>query len=242
MKRILVWDLPVRLFHWILAASFITAFVIANAIDDHSPVFAVHMLLGGIMAFMVLLRVVWGFIGTKWARFESFAVSPKALFAYVRGAFSGQEKRYTGHNPGSSVAAILMFVFIIGLAVTGILMGGRGGNIYKEIHELLAWLMVFTVGAHLLGIAWYTLRNRENVALSMIDGRKVADPSGAIQPVNTAYGLAFLALTVLWTAGLISGYDRTTGRLTLPLTDQSLQVGESGERGGSHEREHREVD
>lgn len=58
MKRILVWDLPVRLFHWALAGSFVVAFAAANLADDESTTFAVHMLLGGVVAFMVLLRFV----------------------------------------------------------------------------------------------------------------------------------------------------------------------------------------
>src|SRR5690606_3743200 len=102
MRRILVWDFPVRFFHWILAISFVIAFAIANFTSDHSPVFAIHMLLGGMMAFMVLLRLVWGFIGTKWARFSTFEVNPKELGAYIKGAFTSGEKSYTGHNPGSS--------------------------------------------------------------------------------------------------------------------------------------------
>lgn len=234
MKRILVWDLPVRFFHWMLAVSFFAAFIIANTVDDHSPVFAVHMLLGGIMAFMLLLRVIWGFIGTKWARFGSFAASPKALFAYVKGAFTGREVRYTGHNPGSSIAAIVMFVCIVGLAVTGLLM--ERAHIFEEIHELLAWLWLITVGVHLLGIIFYTIRNRENVALSMIDGRKKAEPSEAIQTVRPAYGIVFLVLTGLWTVGLITGYDSETGKVTIPLTGQSVQVGEVHE--GPHGEHH----
>ena len=61
-KRILVWDLPVRLFHWILAASFFGAFLIPNLVGDESSWFALHMLLGATMGFMVLLRVVWGVV------------------------------------------------------------------------------------------------------------------------------------------------------------------------------------
>src|SRR5690554_5829023 len=79
MKRILVWDLPVRLFHWILTVAFVVAFLIALNVGHRTPVFAVHMLLGGIAAFMVLLRLVWGFVGTRWARFDSFVMRPREM-------------------------------------------------------------------------------------------------------------------------------------------------------------------
>lgn len=242
MKRILVWDLPVRLFHWILAGSFVAAFTIANLSGDESPAFAVHMLLGGMAAFMVVLRLVWGLVGSRWARFNTFVVSPAKLVVYLKGAFMGGGKRYTGHNPGSSIAALLMFVLILGLAATGVMMG-RGGEAFEEVHEVLAWSMFVVVGAHLAGIALHTVRHREPIALSMVDGRKEAEPAGAIPSAHPVTALAFLVLTALWTAGLVSGYDAPSGRVTLPLIGQTLQVGEGAGHenhqprdGGRHER------
>jgi len=232
MRRTLVWDLPVRLFHWALAGSFVGAFAIAHLVDDESAAFAVHMLLGGVMAFMVLLRAVWGVVGTRWARFRSFVVRPRELLAYLRGALAGGGRRYTGHNPGSSIAALLMFAIVLGLAATGVMMGNGGGEAVEEVHELLAWAMVAVIGAHVAGIAWHTLRHRENIALSMVDGRKEAEPSGAIRSARPGAALAFVALTALWTAGLVGGYDGASGRLTLPLTGQTLNVGEGEEHEG----------
>lgn len=243
MKHILVWDIPIRLFHWILAGSFVVAFAIPNLFDDESAVFAVHMLLGGVMAFMVLLRIVWGFVGTRWARFTSFVANPKELVAYLGEAFAGRGKRYTGHNPGSSLAALLMFVFILGLAGTGIMMGNGGGEVFKELHEILAWSMVAVIGAHIVGIVAHTIRHRENIAMSMVDGRKEAAPSSAIPSASPVVGLVFLVLTGLWATSLISGYDAATGEVTLPLIGQTLQVGEgeghdeSGYDREEHDRE-----
>lgn len=232
MKRILVWDLPVRLFHWLLAASFVGAFAAANLADDESTVFALHMLLGGVMAFMVVLRIVWGFIGSRWVRFSTFVTNPKELVDYVSGALTGSGRRYTGHNPGSSLAALLMFALILGLAGTGVWMGNGGGRAFEEIHELLAWAMVVVVGAHLVGIAWHTLRHREYIAVSMIDGRKEAEPAGAIPSARPVAALLFVLLVGLWAAGLVRGYDAARGRVTLPLIGQTLQVGEGAEHEG----------
>src|SRR5689334_18298443 len=117
MKRILIWDLPTRLFHGSLAAAFSGAFVIANATDDDSSTFKVHMLLGGIMAFMVSLRLVWGLVGSRWARFGSFAFGPGAVIDYFKGIVSGDGKRYPGHNPGASWAIFAMLALSIGLAI-----------------------------------------------------------------------------------------------------------------------------
>ncbi|MFT3771741.1 MAG: cytochrome b/b6 domain-containing protein [Minicystis sp.] len=89
-KRVLVWDLPTRLLHWLLAASFIGAFAVAVLSEHRNPVFAVHMLLGAIAAFVVVLRIAWGFVGLRYARFRSFAFGPRAVVEYVRGAFAGR--------------------------------------------------------------------------------------------------------------------------------------------------------
>ncbi len=224
MKRILIWDLPVRLFHWIFALAFIAAFAIALSVDDDAGLFPVHMLLGGIMTFMVLLRVVWGFTGTRWARFETFIMKPGEILVYLVGAITGKAKRYAGHNPGSSLAAYLMFAILVGLAITGIMMGNGAGGSVEELHELLAWSMAIVVIAHLLGLLIHTVRHRENISRSMIDGRKIAEPADAIASARPVIALVFLALTALWTIGLINGFDSESGKLEMPVVGTVLEL------------------
>jgi cytochrome b len=237
-----VWDLPVRLFHWLLAGSFVGAFAIANLMDDESSLFALHMLLGGVMAFMVLLRVIWGFVGSRYARFGSFTFGPRALLAYLRGAVSGKGERHTGHNPGSSFAVYAMLGLALGLAVTGAGMS-RGGKAFEELHEVLAWAMVAVVGAHVAGIVWHTVRHKDNIALSMVDGHKRGDPAQGIGSSHALVALAFLGLTGLWAGALYSGYDARSSQVTLPLVGKTIQLGE-GEKGekhgksGDHGRDH----
>ena len=228
MKRILVWDLPIRLFHWILTGSFVAAFIIALTIGHRNPLFAVHMLLGGVMAFMVLLRIIWGFVGSRWARFDSFVMRPAEILGYLGGIFTGHARRYTGHNPGSSLAAYLMFGLLIGLAVTGLMLGNGAGDAVEELHELMAWAMVLVVGAHLLGILVHTFRHRENIAASMVDGRKKADPAGAIASTRPVVALVFLILTAVWTVSLVTNYDAEARRLSLPLVGVVMDLGHGG--------------
>ena len=77
-SRVLVWDLPTRIFHWLFAGSFIAAFTIGQVVDDDAAAFKLHMLLGGVMALLVLLRVAWGLVGSRHARLSSFAFGPRA--------------------------------------------------------------------------------------------------------------------------------------------------------------------
>jgi cytochrome b len=227
MERTRIWDIPVRLFHWLLAGSFIGAFVIANVVGDDGAAFPIHMLLGGVMVFIVALRIVWGFVGSRWARFHSFPARPSELLDYARGIVAGEDNRYAGHNPGSGIAAFVMFALVFGLAGTGVMMSR--GEVFEEIHEVLAWAMVAVVAVHVAGIALHTIRHRENIALSMVDGKKQAPSGAAIRSARPVAGLLFLVLTGFWTAGLIDGYDRQASQITLPVTGHTIQLGEADE-------------
>ncbi|MCC6620383.1 MAG: cytochrome b/b6 domain-containing protein [Deltaproteobacteria bacterium] len=225
MKRVLIWDLPVRLFHLLLGVAFVGAFAISQLADDDGPWFSAHMLLGLLMAFMVVLRLLWGFFGTRHARLGSFAFGPRAVLRYLGGAIRGRPTRHAGHNPGAAVAIFVMFVCVIGLAVTGIMMG-RGDESVEGVHELLAYGLLVAVIAHLVGVALHTFRHRENITRSMIDGTKEADPADAIPSARPLVGLAFLALTALVGWRLAAGYDPATRTLALPLIGEPLQLGE----------------
>lgn len=243
MKRFLIWDVPVRLFHWLLAGSFLGAFVIANVVDDEAALFTAHMWLGGIAAFMVILRVLWGFVGTRWARFGSFRLAPGALLGYLKGVITGKGEQEPGHNPATSWAALAMFVIVPALAITGATMS-RGGEVFEEVHEILAWAMIVVVAMHVGGIVWHTLRRRDNIALSMVDGKQPTEPSNAIPRTHALAGVAFLALTGLWAGGLYDGYDPGTRTVTLPIVGATLQLGEDEEHEGDEhdEYEHEEHD
>ena len=86
MNRILIWDIPTRVFHWLLTGTLIAALSIALVVDDDSTVFQLHMLFGLIAAFVVILRLLWGIVGSRYARFGSFLFGPKALFGYLHPA------------------------------------------------------------------------------------------------------------------------------------------------------------
>jgi len=92
----LVHDLPTRLFHWLFAGSFIAAFAIAN-VAEHSTAFPLHMLAGILLGALILFRLLWGLFGTRYARFDSFALHPAQLFEYLRAIFTGGGRRCRWH-------------------------------------------------------------------------------------------------------------------------------------------------
>ncbi len=236
MKPVLVWDLPTRLFHWLLGAGFGAAAVISLVLGDDSPLFPYHAIIGMTIALMVLLRVVWGFAGSRHARFGSFVFGPVAVLEYVKGAAVGGGKRHIGHNPGSALAIFAMLALVLALGVTGFMLG-RGNEGVKEVHELLAWAMVGVVAVHVLGVAFHTIRHRENITASMIHGRKQAEASEAISSARPVVAAIFLVIAGAWAVGLVRSYDAATQTTTIPLLGTSLKLGEgegAGE-GGEHE-------
>lgn len=222
--RLLVWDLPVRVFHLVLGVAFIAAFVLAN-VDDDSPIFSAHMLLGLVLAFMVLLRVVWGFVGTRHARFRDFLYGPRKVVRYLVDAVRGRAERHAGHNPGASVAILAMLVLVLGLALTGVLMA-RGDKSVEDLHGIFAYLLLATAIIHVVGVLWHSYRQRENLTRGMIDGRKEVDAMQSIPGPRPIAGLVFLALTGLWSWQLAVHFDPATRQLRVPLLGETLQLGE----------------
>lgn len=234
MRQILVYDLPTRLFHWLFAGFFITAFAISNLVDDESARFSLHMLAGLGMVFVVVLRVAWSLVGTRHARFTDLALKPALLLAYFRDLFSAQGRRWQGHNPASSWAAVLMVGLALGLGTTGYLMAtGPESHTLKEVHEVLANTFLVVVLLHLAGIMVHVLKHRDRLPAAMVTGRKEA-PDGPPEEVRSVpvAGLAFLACTALFVAYLLQHYDAQAR--TLDLFGTTMQLGESD--AGDHDR------
>src|SRR5581483_3604771 len=98
--KVLVWDVPTRVFHWLLALSFVGAFATAESERYRD----VHVLLGYTVAGLIAFRLAWGLVGTRYARFRAFAFGPRRVLTYVKSLFGRAPQHYVGHNPAGSVA------------------------------------------------------------------------------------------------------------------------------------------
>lgn len=212
-----IYDLPTRLFHWFFAGSFLTAFTIANLVDDESAVFALHMLVGLIIGFTVILRIVWSFLGSRHARFSDFSLQPKQLLAYLKAVATGQKVIWAGHNPASSWAAIVMMGLASGLTLTGILMASDiRAEFLEDVHEFMADAFIFVVIAHITGVVLHSMQYRDQLAKSMVTGFKtgLADSTSAV-PAYKLAGVIFLLLTLSFGSYLWQNYQQTNGTLSL---------------------------
>lgn len=236
MSRTLVWDVPIRLFHALFAAGVAAAAVISLILGEHSVLFPYHAIIGLATALLVCLRLLWGIIGSRYARFSSFAFGPAAVAQYAKGVLFGGGRRYVGHNPGSAYAIFTMLALMLGLAATGIVMG-QGSESVKELHEILAFVMVGVAAAHVLGVIFHTIRHRDNVIASMIHGRKDVESAEGIRSSHPVLGIVFLAVVGAWFFGLVRSFDPVTQTARLPVLGTSLQVGEAENEADGADRE-----
>ncbi len=197
----LVWDLPTRLFHWSLAVCFAGAWLTSDSERQH----LLHLLFGYSLFGLIAFRVVWGFVGSRHARFASFAHGPVATWGYLAGMFRGRPDHHVGHNPAGAVAIWLLLGLGLATAGVGIAMISGAGEALEEVHEILATAMLVVVGLHLLGVIVGSLLHRENLPRAMITGRKRGlHAEDGIRKRSLATGLALLAaLAAFWTAGLM---------------------------------------
>ena len=195
-ERVLVWDLPVRIFHWLTVASFAGAWLTAESESWR----LVHVTLGYTMAALVAFRIVWGFAGTRHARFASFVKGPSAVIAYVKSMFAGRPLHFIGHNPAGAVAIVALLALAVLVTATGYASYSEvGGEWLEEAHEAAANAMFAVVIVHLAGVAIGSMVHGENLVRPMFTGRKNGAPRDAISSPRWGSALVLLALvTGVW--------------------------------------------
>ena len=183
VSRIKVWDPLVRWFHWRLVGAFMIAYI------TEEDFLTLHVWAGYVVLAAIAVRLVWGFIGTRHARFTDFVTKPSSAIRYVADTFRSSAKRYIGHNPAGGLMIVLLLSSLLLTGITGLLLYGATDQAgpfahwtvihslfweeaFEETHEFLANFTVFLVIVHLLGVLVESLFHRENLVRAMIDGYK----------------------------------------------------------------------
>jgi cytochrome b len=168
-SAIRVWDLPTRLFHWSLVASF----VVALATSESERLVDIHTLAGYAMAGLIGFRLLWGFVGGRHARFADFWPTLGKLKTYITSLLAGRPQHYLGHNPAGAVAIFLLLGFGALAAASGWAMQAQvGGHAMEEVHEFAGHGMMVLVAIHLAGVMVSSWLHRENLVKAMITGWK----------------------------------------------------------------------
>lgn len=164
----LVWDPLIRSFHWSLALVFLISQVTAERFDE------IHEISGYVIFGLILVRVVWGFIGPKTARFSSFWPTPRALREHLRAVIHGQHSPSIGHNPAGGAMILTLLATLILAGITGYL--GETDQFWgiewlAELHEFFGNLSLLLVGIHVAAVFLMSLIERRNLIRAMITGR-----------------------------------------------------------------------
>lgn len=179
-----VWDPFVRIFHWSLVLTFTVAYLSGEEFE------VLHNNAGYAVLGLVLLRIVWGFVGTTHARFRDFVYPPGVVKGFLQDTFRRRARRYLGHNPAGGAMVIVMLLSLVITTLTGIAYYGIADSagplamlagspewskeMLEEVHELFANLMVFLVVVHIIGVILEGRLHRENLVKSMLNGCKRA--------------------------------------------------------------------
>lgn len=166
-----VWDPFVRLFHWSQAALIGAAWLTAGEWKW------AHERIGYGLAILLALRLVWGFAGSRHARFADFVRGPRAVFGYLSALAQGRAPRHIGHNPAGGAMVVALLLTVAATAFTGWLQTTDaffGSDPLTFVHHTLAKLILVLVAIHVSGVIFESLRHRENLVGAMLTGRKRA--------------------------------------------------------------------
>lgn len=207
IRKVLVWDAPVRVFHWLMVLSFAGAYLTAESERWR----LVHVTLGYTMAGLVAFRVLWGFVGTRHARFASFVRGPVAVAGYMRGLANGRAEQGAGHNPAGALAIIALLVMTVVVTVAGwATYNDVGGGWLEELHEGAANVMLAIVGVHVAGVLLGSWLHHDNLIGAMVTGRKWARPEDAVRSAWRSVAVLMLAAVlgfwwIQWNSGMPTG-------------------------------------
>ncbi len=189
-----VWDWPVRVFHWTLAASVIGAYVTGESEDFER----LHHTLGWVAAGLIAFRVVWGLMGTRYARFCEFVRGPAQVWSYIKSLRSHAPQHFVGHNPVGAMAVILLMGLTALSVYTGWLaLADNAAEWLEEAHEIAANTLITLVLVHVIGVLWSSRTHGENLLKAMLTGRKTAPSGAGIHRNWGVLGLAML-MAVAW--------------------------------------------
>ena len=168
-ETVRVWDPVVRIFHWSLVAAFIIAWATGDEFER------LHLAVGYFLAGLIVVRIVWGFIGSRYARFADFLYGPKTVAGFLADTAKMRAPRYLGHNPAGGAMVIALLVMLTAISATGYMMTTDaywGVKWVEEAHELAVNLTAALIGLHIVGVVVASIEHGENLAKSMLTGRK----------------------------------------------------------------------
>jgi len=194
-RRILVWDAPVRVFHWLMVFGFAGAYLTAESERWR----LVHVTLGYTMVGLVAFRLLWGLFGSRHARFSSFVRGPAAVARYLRSLAGARPEHHAGHNPAGALAVVTLLAMTWLVGATGWAAYNDIGPWWEELHEGMASAMLAIVGMDVGGVLLASWRHRTNLIATMVTGRRLGRPEEGVRSAwRSVAALMLVAVAVFW--------------------------------------------
>ncbi len=201
-----VWDLPVRIFHWLLVLAIIGAYVTHQAGVEY---FKYHLWCGYTVVVLVSFRILWGLVGTYHARFWNFIRGPVHTLRYAVNTLRDRETHYAGHNPLGAVMVVILLTTLLVQSITGMFgndeilnFGPLYGYISNELslkltslHRILFYWIMGAAALHILAVVAHRVFKGENLVMAMFTGRKPADKVKPEEEISSSR--LWLALVIL---------------------------------------------
>jgi cytochrome b len=186
-RNVLVWDWPLRAFHWLLVITIAIAFLSS---EEDSALNQWHVLSGWVAGLLLVFRLVWGFAGGEHSRFSNF-IRPSAIARHISELRMARVHPSLGHNPLGALAVVVLLGLIAVTVWTGAF-GGQGG---EDLHEIVAWTLLAAVAIHVIAVIAMSLLQRENLVRAMVTGRKAGEqhPHAVDAKSPTAVGIMLTA-------------------------------------------------
>jgi cytochrome b len=197
-KRMMSWDAVVMVSHWLLAICFVGAVIT----QDSEKYRLLHVTMGYTMFGLVAFRLVWGFIGGKYARFNSIYPRIKKVIEYLKSLFTAQPQEFIGFHAIGFLAAYLLLAVVLMVTVSGyVVYEELGPDLFEELHETLGNLLIAIVIVHIGGVVINAIIQKIKLSMSTdqtVTPRKVATSIERSRPYKWMAALIILAVTYFW--------------------------------------------
>ncbi|MGB1201530.1 MAG: cytochrome b/b6 domain-containing protein [Cognaticolwellia aestuarii] len=212
-KMHLIWDLPLRIFHWLLVLSIGASWYTS---DQDNGLIEYHLLVGYFALGLIVFRILWGFLGTTHSKFIHFFPSLKKIIAYIQSFKQADPVHYAGHNPLGSLMVFFMLITILLQAVSGLFMdddifttGPYSGSINSSVESVLVYihrngfnLILAAIALHISAVIFYERVKKQALISAIITGKKSARMVNKKDSIShSKIGLAILISIVV--AGFI---------------------------------------
>jgi cytochrome b len=198
-QAVLIWDFPIRVFHWLLVVSFAGAWLTSESEAWQM----IHYAFGYNAVALVLFRIFWGLVGTRYARFSQFIKGPAETMHHLKSLLTGKQQLGPGHNPAGALAMISLMVLVLLIGLTGYWSTKEFlGDFMSGAHESISNFALVVVVIHIVAAMMMSFIQKENLVRAMVTGNKLGSPEQAIRYPMYFVGIG-LALTWIYCFYLI---------------------------------------